>query len=261
MSNNKEKLLLLEQQTPTPNPTPEKPVNERNDFKWILLGSSGLSFCAGFVNVISILSVLSSTVSHNTGIASKMAINFGRLHWAAFWYQFAILIAYVFGSMFVGAFIKREKFHYSRGYGLMLIIESIALTIATSLYKRNHGSAVVIASWSMGLQNALFTNFSGAVVRTTHVTGLLTDIGIHFGHVLRWRKKTKEFWRVKVLLSLLAGFLIGGLFGTIFFDMFGVGSIYIPAAILFIGGVIWTVWRLKYQRSLASHNYSSYDKF
>jgi uncharacterized membrane protein YoaK (UPF0700 family) len=111
----------------------------------------------------------------------------------------------------------------------------------------------------MGLQNALFTNFSGAVVRTTHVTGLLTDIGIHFGHLIRWREQTKEFWRVKVLLPLLFGFCIGGSLGTIGFDTIGVHAMYFPAIVLFVAGVIWTIWRLKYQHNMTA--YESYGKF
>jgi uncharacterized membrane protein YoaK (UPF0700 family) len=251
-------MFTLNKETPTQ--SAEIPVNERNDFKWIILGSAGLSFSAGFINVCSILSVLSSTVSHNTGIASKLVINLGRLHFSAFFYQFAILIAYVMGSMFVGYFIKRDKFHYSRKYGLLLIFESIILIISTFLYKNANGLGVVLASFAMGLQNALFTNFSGAVVRTTHVTGLLTDIGIHFGHFIRFRQKTKEFWRVYVLLPLLFGFLFGGFIASFSFEMLGIMSMLIPSLILFTSGLIWTIWRYRYQKSLASSNYS-YSKF
>ena len=38
----------------------------------------------------------------------------------------------------------------------------------------------------MGLQNALVTRVSGAVVRTTHMTGVLTDIGIELVRMRAW---------------------------------------------------------------------------
>jgi uncharacterized membrane protein YoaK (UPF0700 family) len=119
------------------------------------------------------------------------------------------------------------------------------------LYEDENKLGVILVSYSMGLQNALFTNFSGAVVRTTHVTGLLTDIGIHFGHWIRHRQKTKEFWRVQVLLPIFIGFVSGGIIGTWLYDSFAMKSMYFPAAVLFIAGAIWTAWRLKYQKNMA----------
>jgi len=148
--------------------------------------------------------------------------------------------------MLVGAFIKREKFHYSRSYGFLLIFESVLLFFCAHLYNQENIQGIIVASFSMGLQNSLFTNFSGAVVRTTHVTGLLTDIGIHFGHLIRWREKTKEFWRVYILIPLFFGFISGGVLGTWSFDIMGVWAFIIPAIILGTIGTVWSIWRMCY---------------
>ncbi len=239
-------------------PTPHKELapNERPEFKWIVLGSSILSLCAGFVNVVSMLSTFSFTVSHNTGTTSRLGIYLARMELPSAGFNFAVLLAYVLGSMSVGGFIKREKFHYSRVYGFFLIIESLLLVLTTYLYSEKDRKGVVVASFAMGLQNALFTNFSGAVVRTTHVSGLLTDIGIHFGHLIRWRERAKEFWRVYVLLPLLFGFIIGGVLATWCFELFHVNAFYVPALVLGSAGVIWTLWRLVYQKTHNNREYA-----
>jgi hypothetical protein len=123
---------LFKENTPNTTPISEIPVNLRSDFPYIIAGGFMLATCAGFVNVISILSSLSFTVSHNTGVASKMAINFTRFHWSSAGFQAAVLVFYVLGSTFIGAVIGKQKFHYSRKYGILLIIESIFLAIVGS---------------------------------------------------------------------------------------------------------------------------------
>ncbi len=71
------------------------------------------------------------------------------------------------------------------------MFEAILFIITVHLYGgENKDSAVLITSFAMGLQNALFTNFSGAVVRTTDVTGLMTDIGLIIGHYVRGKEET-----------------------------------------------------------------------
>lgn len=245
----------------TPLTTPKViPTNERPEFKWIVFGASILSLCAGFVNVISMLSTFGFTVSHNTGVTSKFAIFIGRMDLASATFNLLVLLGYVFGSMLVGAFIKRATFHYSRVYGLLLILESLLLILTAHLYNDKDKLGIIVASFAMGLQNALFTNFSGAVVRTTHVTGLLTDIGIHLGHLIRKCEKTKEFWRVYVLLPLLIGFILGGILATWSFEMFSVFSFYIPALVLGSIGVVWTVWRLIYQKTLSNKEFADVYK-
>jgi uncharacterized membrane protein YoaK (UPF0700 family) len=74
-----------------------------------------------------------------------------------------------------------------------------------------------LASAACGLQNALATTFSGAVIRTTHVTGIFTDFGIMLGAKLRG----EEFDKRKGLLFLLIiiGFISGGTFGAYLFSI------------------------------------------
>lgn len=77
----------------------------------------------------------------------------------------------------------------------------------------------------MGVHNSLFTNFSGAVVRTTHVTGLMTDIGLILGHWIRRGEEVKDLWRLKVLVPLYLGFLFGAFVGGVVYNFYGIWSL------------------------------------
>jgi uncharacterized membrane protein YoaK (UPF0700 family) len=79
----------------------------------------------------------------------------------------------------------------------------------------------------MGLQNAMITKISGSVIRTTHLTGMITDIGIALGRVaeMRWTKTgadfTEEFASMRLLGSLVGLFFVGGMVGALGFKQLG----------------------------------------
>ena len=238
----------------------EIPVYERKDFNYIIAGGFVLAACAGFVNICSILQT-SITVSHNTGIFTKMGHDFAKIDLPAAIFKMFILIGYLFGSATVGFFLQKDKFKLSRKYGLFFITEAILLFITIKLYQLNESTwSVIISSYAMGLQNALFTNFSGAVVRTTHVTGLLTDVGLILGHYLRGKEKNLDLWRLKVLLPLMCGFFIGAFSGTLLFNCMGVLAMYFPVLILGVSGSIWTALRLTSQLNTTPRYNSNYEK-
>jgi uncharacterized membrane protein YoaK (UPF0700 family) len=75
---------------------------------------------------------------------------------------------------------------------------------------------VVLLCFIMGLQNAIVTKLSNAVIRTTHMTGIVTDLGIELGKLLYWNRDPDlpmqvraDRDRLKVLSSLLSCFLAG----------------------------------------------------
>jgi uncharacterized membrane protein YoaK (UPF0700 family) len=86
---------------------------------------------------------------------------------------------------------------------------------------------VALLCFVMGLQNALVTKISRAEIRTTHVTGLVTDIGIELGKLCYWNRAadtapvTADHRRLALLGSLLAMFLAGGVAGAFGFQQLG----------------------------------------
>jgi uncharacterized membrane protein YoaK (UPF0700 family) len=86
---------------------------------------------------------------------------------------------------------------------------------------------VVLLCFIMGLQNAVITKISQARIRTTHVTGLVTDLGIELGKLLYVNRHPDmqpvraDRERLRVHLQLVLSFLIGGIAGALGFKHLG----------------------------------------
>ena len=92
--------------------------------------------------------------------------------------------------------------------------------------------------FSMGLQNSLVTSISNAVVRTTHLTGLFTDLGIELSQLFFYRKveeKKKLKSSIKLRLSIISFFFMGGIVGGIFYSRISIYSLLIGAFALIAG--------------------------
>lgn len=89
-------------------------------------------------------------------------------------------------------------------------------------------ATVLLLCYIMGLQNAIFTKISGAVIRTTHVTGLSTDIGIELGKLFYFNRKSTpqpavlvNRDKLKLHTALLCSFCVGGIIGAVGFKRIG----------------------------------------
>ncbi|HDR9388991.1 TPA: DUF1275 domain-containing protein, partial [Burkholderia multivorans] len=137
--------------------------------------------------------------------------------------------------------------HLSSQYAMPLILEATLLLLFGLLGSglETHQvlfvpATVCLLCYVMGLQNAMITKISKAEIRTTHVTGLVTDIGIELGKLLYWNLGTTHrdlvrADRQKLLLlgSLLLSFLVGGLAGAVGFRHVGFMSS-VPLAIVLV---------------------------
>jgi uncharacterized membrane protein YoaK (UPF0700 family) len=119
-------------------------------------------------------------------------------------------------------------------YGHHLILKSPD-TIACSLL------------FAMGLQNSLVTTISSASVRTTHLTGLFTDLGIELSQLFFYKaKKQKHKLRssIKLRFTIISFFFIGGIIGGVLFSKIGIHSL-IFAAITLASGLIYDSIKFK----------------
>ncbi|MCV5232039.1 DUF1275 domain-containing protein, partial [Escherichia coli] len=87
-----------------------------------------------------------------------------------------------------GFFIESSALKLGRRYGVALCIEGRLLLLSLGFLVQGDLYGQYLASAACGLQNAMITTFSGAVVRTTHMTGIITDLGIMIGESLRGRQ-------------------------------------------------------------------------
>jgi uncharacterized membrane protein YoaK (UPF0700 family) len=204
----------------------------RTDISNRRLGRS-LAFVAGAVNAGGFFAVGQYT-SHMSGIVSALADNAALGEVTLILAGLASLAAFFLGAATSAVLINwgRRRGAHSR-YALPLELEA-ALLLAfglagARLAAQGHIEATVaLLCFVMGLQNAIVTKISLAEIRTTHVTGLVTDIGIELGKLFYWNggamaadKVVADRGRLLLLSSLLAMFLVGGLAGAFGFKYLG----------------------------------------
>jgi uncharacterized membrane protein YoaK (UPF0700 family) len=92
--------------------------------------------------------------------------------------------------------------------------------------------------FAMGFQNSLVTRISGAIVRTTHLTGLFTDLGIELSQLFFYKTKEqneKLTSTIRLRLRIILFFFIGGVLGGVFYSNWSLYVLFIPATVLLIG--------------------------
>ena len=100
----------------------------------------------------------------------------------------------------------------------------------------------------MGLQNSLVTTISNSTVRTTHLTGLFTDLGIELSQLFFYKQKEQKdklYSSIKLRLTIITFFFLGGLLGGICYSTLKLYVLAIAATILIIG-IIYDDIKLKF---------------
>ncbi|GAB3252205.1 YoaK family protein [Chitinimonas naiadis] len=194
-----------------------------------------LAFVAGAINAGGFLAVGQYT-SHMSGIVSGMADSLALGQWWAVWPALAAVLSFLLGAATTAILINWAARRQLRSrYALNLLLEALLLLVfglaGTHLAEIGEllvPATVLLLCYIMGLQNAMITKVSGAVIRTTHVTGLTTDIGIELGKLCYLNRGDPSLPavranRVKLMLhtALLMSFLVGGIVGALGFKHLG----------------------------------------
>lgn len=210
---------------------------------WTLIGIIILAFCVGMVNAIALLGVGNFAISHMTGTASLFSISLASFNAAAIMHTFLILASFFAGAVFSGFIIRGRSLYFGRRYGVALMIESFFILFAAFSYPHLIRLAEMSAAFACGLQNAMVTTYSGSIIRTTHLTGLITDLGSSIGN---WIARIPvNFIQIKMQSTIFLSFIIGAVFGAKFFLALNYYGLFIPGIIIFVTGLMYTWWRMK----------------
>ena len=206
-----------------------------------------LCFVAGATNAGGFLAVGQYT-SHMTGVVSSVADNLVLGQFTLALAGVAALVAFVGGAMttawMVNWGLRRQL---QSAYGRPLLLEA-GLLLVFGLFGAGINVwaglfaplTVLHLCYHMGLQNAVITKISHAEIRTTHITGLVTDLGIELGKLLYINRLTDAPLvqanrpRLAIHLKLIASFFIGGLTGAIGFKFMGYFATLPLAALLLL---------------------------
>lgn len=206
--------------------------------KWVEYGSFLLALVAGFINAVGLLGFSHQSVSHLSGTATLLGSGVISSSFSSSFHLALILFSFLLGSMISGYFINHNSLNLGPNYSRLLTLEAAIIFAATYLLSQGLPSGDYLASAACGLQNALVTTYSGAIIRTTHVTGIFTDLGIMLGAKLRGGVFDKR--KAVLFLLIIIGFIVGGSFGAYFFSILKFNALIIPALIcLLLAAMAW----------------------
>jgi uncharacterized membrane protein YoaK (UPF0700 family) len=197
--------------------------------KWVWVGGWVLAFVAGIINVVGLVGMQHQAITHLTGATSMLASAVAQLDLSMALHFLAVVGSFLLGTVVSGVLIDDTALKLSRPYGIALFLESMLLLGAMHQFLRGAEIAIDLASCACGLQNAMVTTFSGTVIRTTHVSGMFTDLGIFLGHALRGA--SVNTLRMKLSFLVISGFFTGGVAGAISFNRIGYFTLLGPVAL------------------------------
>lgn len=201
-----------------------------------------LSFVAGSVNVVGFLSVHTLT----TNVTGHFAFFVGDVY--NFRMVDSIMVFLYIFTFFIGAFVSNLLVENTRKFSerhifVMPVAIEIIILLAVGLFGHHfYISYPGIISFSllfaMGLQNSLVTQISNAVVRTTHLTGLFTDIGIEISQLFFYKtpeQQKKLRSNIYLRLRIIVFFFIGGITAGLVYSQVQLYTMLIPGILLSIG--------------------------
>ncbi len=221
----------------------DRKVSFSTAFNWLVL-----SFLAGSVNAGGALAC-HRFVTHVTGFATLAGIDLAHQRWTSAVGMFTVPLFFLFGVMISAYFIDR-RIHLKRSplYSFVMLLVALCLSAAAvgGIYdffgpfgamvdiKKDY-ILLCLLCMASGLQNAAITSASGATVRTTHLTGLTTDLGI--GIVRAFYSQEDKNFRVqarranRLRVCSLFAFVLGGAAGAFLFLEVAYLGFFMPAGI------------------------------
>ena len=209
--------------------------------RWVWVGAFALSCIAGMVNVVGYLGFEHQAITHLTGTTTLLGAALAGGDLRAALHLGGVMTAFVLGAAVSGMIVQDSNLRLGRRYGVALALVSLLLFVSIPMFERQWVLGAWCAAAACGLQNAMATTYSGAVIRTTHLSGMFTDLGIGLGHAVRRRPLAVR--RLRLSLLIVAGFLLGSTLGARLFVLMEYRALAIPATLTGVVGSAYVVYR------------------
>lgn len=224
---------------PSSRPTSFDAKEAHRRIRHLLPGAMAFAGTAGYVNSVA-LGFFHTPVSHMTGAISHLGLDLSERRMSDAGASASIIVGFILGAMLAGILIGAWKLIPGRRYGVALMVQGGLLGIASWLIHQHDRLGLSVVAMSCGLQNAMTTSYCGLLIRTTHMTGMVTDIGLMIGHWIRHRQV--EGWKLQFLTFVFLAFGAGCWMGAILDLRYGPGCLAIAAAgCVVAGGIFWFV--------------------
>jgi len=204
--------------------------------------ASLLSFVAGIVNVTGVFA-LQRLTTNVTGHFSFFADEMAKRNFAYAWVYLLYILAFLLGSFFSNVIVeimsrKNARFINTIPFGIELFILVFIAFLKPATVLANANAIACSLLFAMGLQNALVTSISNSVVRTTHLTGLFTDLGIELSQLFFFKKQeqqTKLKSSIRLRFTIISFFFLGCIAGGLVYAQVAMLSLLLAALVLLTG--------------------------
>ncbi len=194
-----------------------------------------LSFIAGIVNITGVLAVATLTTNvtgHFAFFAEEIALkNYSKAFTIVSYIAFFLFGAFVSNLMVEIALLKKPRM----AHAFPMLLEILLLVFVGLSYRLHPNYIAYFLLFAMGLQNALVTKISQSTIRTTHLTGLFTDLGIELSQLFFYKKpaELKRLTRnILLRLSIIFFFFLGGVLGGLFYEIYELKILLFAAFVL-----------------------------
>ncbi|MFC3151671.1 YoaK family protein [Litoribrevibacter euphylliae] len=208
--------------------------------RWVEYGAFVLALNAGFINAVGLLDFEHQAVSHLSGTATLIGTQLISSPTNIF-HLIGIVVSFLVGASLSGMLLTGSSLKLGRHYDTLLFVEACLLMAALLFLDRQSLIGHYFASAACGLQNALATKYSGAIIRTTHMTGIVTDLGIMLGAVSRGKALDRR--KALLFFLILLGFITGGALGAYVFALVQVLALLVPAIICCLLSFVYWIYR------------------
>eukprot|EP00953_Heterococcus_sp_UTEX-ZZ885_P001292 1208-Heterococcus_DN1.PRE.1 len=197
-----------------PQPIAKVELTDKSLFRYVVPAAALLAFNAGYMNCLGMRAYHGEVVSHVTGHATKAAEELGTNSMSDFFNEICIMTFFILGSSFTGWLIGKEKLTLGQSYGRLMcctgtvVFLAMCAGITPDREHRKPYFCLYMLAMACGMQNAMTTRYSGAVVRTTHLTGMFTDMGLLIGHMLRSDRDFQDMWKFSLFIPIILGKLM-----------------------------------------------------
>ena len=212
---------------------------------WVQVGAFLLAINAGMINVLGLLTAWQQSVSHMTGNVSILAMHLVDADLSGALYLTLVVICYVAGSFYSGLILGNSTFQLGLRYGWPLNLVALFIFLCWLFLPHFPHYALLWACTAMGVQNAMVSHYKGAIIRTTHLSGVLTDLGLALGYRLRGLAVSHR--RIFLHLLILAGFLVGGLLASLIYPYLKLQAFLVPAVLSLTLSIVYWIIYLRYK--------------
>lgn len=202
-----------------------------------------LAFGASFLNTGFLIST-GTSVSHLTGDIARIGSGLSAFGSSDSFHIVNVTMAafgFISGAIISGFLLHHPTLEISKPYGRILSALGICLIAGHYAYPGYPIFSIGIASAVCGVQNALASRYRGVVLRTTHLTGIFTDFGIHFGMKLRGHKI--EGWKLLIPICITFSFLIGAVVSSAVLLKDQGNWMLLAGMGYLLGGIAWSIYK------------------